>query len=104
MSAIERLKIEKGIPIPKSHVHAGAYRELYGMQGGQERCPFDEMQVGDSFAERVPVGVDRATMAERHLVSRTLAAGCSNAKARSGGRKRFVVRLLSDECRVWRVS
>jgi hypothetical protein len=65
----------------------------------QKAYPFDQMEVGDSFAEKVPDGVDAGSCAAA-MRSRAAVHG-----VRGGGAK-FIVRLIDNKAalRVWRVK
>lgn len=73
-------KIQKNIPIPTKD--ARGRKKLY---------PFDDMEVGDSFA--VPL-----------IKKRSISCAVSQEHKKHQGERRFSVRVLKNEIRIWRVQ
>lgn len=60
--------------------------------------PFDQMEVGDSFAVAIPEGAKPASVARRMY-----AAVQAHIKSAANGKK-FAVRTMGGQVRVWRTA
>jgi hypothetical protein len=88
MSDSGELKIERGIPMPKTGF--GSW--------GLSKYPWSEMKVGDSFF------VSAAHAADRKKKSSLVSSAASYAQRK--GKGKFVIRSIQDPfgIRVWRVA
>lgn len=91
----QRIKIEKGIPVPSSI----AYKKL--------PFPFVDMDVGDSFAIPLSDEQVKAGGALRNVASHTIREQCRRFRKRPGNAdKKFTVREIKEEgiVRCWRTA
>lgn len=86
------ISIDKGIPIPP---HEPGRRKMY---------PFDRMEVGDSFfvatSEPGNLSLDDATK----RLAKNLGTAAYCWATHHGNGRRFVVRIVGQGARVWRVQ
>lgn len=95
-----KIVIEAGIPVPPK-------KAFVGRGGRKSKYPFEDMQVGDSFA--MPLGRQKKYPSNRGAVSyknETLLRSAAHGCAKRNPGMRFTVRRLDDEgmVRVWRVA
>ena len=80
-----KIQIEKGIPLINS-------------KGNNFGYPFDEMEVGDSFALKVKEGEDAAFLLRR------VSSAKSYYQSKFNPTRKYIARNMKTEIRVWRTK